>query len=100
MSLPFIEGAEGTSIFELTLSWGRRGLVLRQRRSFGVHQVVVKVLHFLSDGVHLVAVFVEYVFAHKLGRLKLLAAQRTQPLVFAELLSIGRQELLHLRATK
>lgn len=94
------------------------GLILRQGGPLGVQEEIVEEINFLSDGGHLVAMFVQDVFSYKLGSLcdkdvaccllvrqtnkqadrqtdglgpdlELLATQRAEPLVFTELLGVG-----------
>ena len=66
-------------------------------RPLGIAQVVVVVLHLLLHLLHLLAVLVEDVLAHKVGTLELLAREGTEPLVLAQLLGVGLDKLLDLK---
>ena len=50
--------------------------------------------------VHLLAVFVENVFAHEIRAFEFLAGQRAQPLVLGQLLRVGPRYLLKRNSEK
>ena len=64
--------------------------------SGGVPDVVVVELRLLLHLLHLLGELIQNVLSDEVGSLELLAAQWTQPLVFADLLAVGGDKFLHL----
>lgn len=70
-------------------------LDLRQSWALGISEEVVKKRHLLFHFLNFLCMLVEDMFAHKLRTLEFLATERTQPLILAQFLRVGGDELLH-----
>ena len=57
--------------------------------------VIIIISYILAHFIHLLSVFVKEMFAHEIGAFELLAAERTEPLVFGQFLRVRLHKLLN-----